>query len=171
MDGKGSVYRVGVSVWLVGVCMRFVISLCVLLNVAVAAAAGGRVSFQDLVVLAEQRQAYVAAVAPGISNRCLQTQWGDNSPVVLRDWLTLLLLSDLENWAKVMRGEMSRQAAGGQRERVFLSLAQLQPHEFDAVAVYAGFTSDAGFGRALTDVLECQYRDLAKALGENQQAM
>ena len=101
----------------------------------------------------------------------MQQKWGDDPPLVLRDWLTLLLLSDLKNRAKVMRGEMSRQAAGDQRKLLFLSLAQLQPHEFNAVAVYAGFTPDAGFGPALTDVFECQYTALAKALSENQQAM
>jgi hypothetical protein len=147
--------------------MRFVISLCVLLNVAVPAAAGGRVSFQDLVVLSEQRPAYVSAVALGISSRCLQSQWGNDPPKALRDWFTALLVSDLENRAKVTRGKMSQREAGDEREQLFLSLAQLKPHEFDAVAVYAGFTPEAGFGPALTDVFECQYKSLAKALAKN----
>jgi hypothetical protein len=146
--------------------MRFVIGLCVLLAFAVPAGAGGSGSFQDFMALAERRQAYVVAVAPGISTHCLQSQWGGNPPAALRDWFTLLLLSDLENRAKVMRGEMSRQSAVDERERVFLSLAGLPPHEFDAVAVYAGFTPEAGFGPALTDVFECQYKGLAKALGD-----
>jgi hypothetical protein len=151
--------------------MRFVIALSVLLAVAVPAGAGGRGSFQDFVELTVRRQAYVGAIAPGISNRCMQQQWGDNPPAVLRDWFTLLLLSDLENRGKVMRKEMSPQAAADQRERVYLSLAQLKPSEFDAVAAYAGFTPDAGFGPTLTNVFECQYRNLAKALRENQQDM
>lgn len=151
--------------------MRFVIALCVLLAVAVPAEAGESRSFQDFVALAEQRQAYVDAIAPGISNRCMQQQWGDNPPVALRDWLMLLLLSDRKNRAMVMRGQMSRQAATDQRARVFLSLTQLQLRDFHAVAVCAGFTPDAGFGPALTDVFECQYRSLAKYLATNSKQM
>jgi hypothetical protein len=148
--------------------MRLVIVLAVLFGFAMPAAAGRSLTFRELVAFADQRQAFVAAMAPAISDRCMQQQWGGNPPPALRDWLTGLILSDLGNRAKVMRGEISKQKAALYRKQQFFALEQIQHTELEAIAFYAGFSLEHGFGPSLLRVFACQYSALAKALGDEQ---
>jgi hypothetical protein len=156
-----------------GVCMRF-LCLCILVTLVagvVPVMAEGALSFRELVLVSDKRASYVSTVVPGIASHCMEQEWGNHPPLVLRDWLSNLMLSDLQNRARVLRGEISKQEAENVRENLFFSLEHLQPDVFATVATYARISPETGFGPPLFKVLDCQYRSLAKALGQEQQAL
>lgn len=153
------------------VCMRFLCILTVLILVAGQARAGRTMSFQDMVTIADGRQAYVEAVAPLITTRCMSREWGDNPPFQLRNWLIDLFVNDLRNRAKVQRGELSLQKAAQARGHLFNSLENLRPAEFELITAYARFTPERGFGPSLLSVLDCQYRNLGKSIAASQRPL
>jgi hypothetical protein len=153
--------------------MRF---LCLWVSVALVAGVvpvmgEGALSLRELVLASDKRASYVSTVVPGIASRCMEREWGGQPPLALRDWLSNLMLSDLQNRARVLRGDLSKQEAEELREKLFLSLEELQPEIFETVATYARISPENGFGPPLLKVFDCQYRSLAKALGQKQQAL
>jgi hypothetical protein len=121
-------------------------------------------SFRDMVQQADARASYVAMVAPTIAKHCLETVWGAHPPDALRNWVADLMRIDLENRAKVLRGELQKQEADLLRQAKYYSLEDLPDDHFKAVATYADMTPSGRFGERLTQVMDCQYRAVAEAL-------
>ncbi len=138
---------------------------------AVPVMAEDALSLRELVLVSDKRASYVSTVVPGIASRCMEREWGGHPPLALRDWISNLMLSDLQNRARVLRGELSKHEAEALREKLFLSLEELQPEIFETVATYARISPENGFGPPLLKVFDCQYRALAEALGQEQQSL
>ena len=124
-------------------------------------------TFPKLVALAEQRQGFVAILAPSITKHCMRAAWGQLPPRVFRNWAETLLLDDLANRAKVQNGMMTRHEAVASRRALFLSLEMIEPEALKAIELYTSAKAGGQFGRDFTQVIDCQYKAMAVALVGN----
>jgi len=149
-------------------CLRLVTVVSVLgvsvLPANSASTAAPKMNIRAIVELANKRSTYVAMLTPASANECLENMWGANPPPALLDWVATLMLTDLSNRAKVMRGELLKKEAEKQRQELYYSLEKLPPDHFNAVANYTDLTPAGSFGEDLVEVMDCQYREIAEAL-------